>query len=39
MDSDEYKRLFKLIAKTESGGEQNLEEIERRLEHLKKGAA
>lgn len=39
MDSSDYKRLFKLIAKTESGGEQNLEEIERRLEHLRRGAA
>lgn len=39
MDSSDYKRLFKLVAKTESGSEQNLEEIECRLEHLRKGAA
>ena len=39
MDSSDYKRLFKLVAKTESGGEQNLEEIEFRLAHLRKGAA
>jgi len=37
--SDEFKRLFKQIAKTESGGEQNLEEIEIRLAYLGKGAA
>lgn len=37
--SDELKKLFKHIAKTESGGEQNLEEIEIQLAHLGKGAA
>jgi len=39
MDNIDYKRLFKLVAKTESGGEQNLEEIESRMAHLRKGAA
>jgi hypothetical protein len=39
MDSRDYKRLFKLIAKTESGSEQNLDEIENRLAHLRKGVA
>jgi len=39
MDTIDYKRLFKLIAKTESGNEQNLEDIERRLEPLRRGKA
>lgn len=38
MESTELKMLFKLIARTESGSEQNLEEIERRMEHLRLGA-
>jgi hypothetical protein len=39
MSTEEYTQLFKQIARTESGSEQHLEEIEQRLEHLKKGAA
>lgn len=37
MDTEDYKKLFKLIAKTESGKEQDLEEIEHRLGHLREG--
>ena len=39
MSTDEYTQLFEKIARTESGSEQQLEEIEQRLEHLKKGAS
>jgi len=39
METTDYKRLFQLVAKSEAEGRQNLEEIESRLQHLKKGAA
>jgi hypothetical protein len=39
MANNDFKRLFKQIAKTESGKEQNLEGIETQLAHLKEGAA
>jgi hypothetical protein len=39
VDTEEYKRLFKLIAKTESGAAQKLEEIEGHLMHLRNGSA
>lgn len=39
MENVELKKLFKQIAKTESGSEQHLEEIERRLAHLARGAS
>ena len=38
MNNSDYKRLFNLVAKTESGGEQNLEDIEFQLAHLREGA-
>ncbi len=37
MDEVKYKALYKQIAKTYTGEEQNLEEIERRLQHLREG--
>jgi hypothetical protein len=39
LNIEEYKRLFKLIAKTEGGEVQRLEEIESHLLHLKEGRA
>jgi hypothetical protein len=39
MESTELKKLFRLIARTSSGSEQNLEEIERQLKHLRLGAS
>lgn len=39
MNIEEYKKLFTFIAKTDTGTNQNLEEIENRLTHLRKGAA
>ena len=39
MESTELKKLFRLIARTATGSEQNLEEIERRMKHLRLGAS
>lgn len=39
MIDEEIKLLFRRVARTEFGEEQNLEEIERKLFHLRKGAA